>query len=95
VILDIEAVKQDLRVDIDDDDDRIVRLMDAAVAIVLDYLKVDSDEYENEDGDNDFPDIVYLSITRVIQALYDTPDKDPLTEAVKSMLHRMRDPAFE
>ena len=95
MILDIEAVKQDLRVDIDDDDDRIVRLMDAAVAIVLDYLKVDSDEYENEEGVNDFPDIVYVSITRVVQALYDTPEQDPLTDAVKSMLHRMRDPAFE
>lgn len=94
MILDLEAVKQELKVDIDDDDDRIVRTMDQATAIVLDFLKVASDAYEDVNGDNDFPDIVYAAIVRVIQSMYDTPEKDPLTEAVRSMLHRSRDPAL-
>jgi hypothetical protein len=94
MILDLEAVKQELKVDIDDDDERIVRKMDQAVAIVLDFLKVDSDAYENVDGDNDFPDIVYAGVIGVILAMYDKPDKDPLTPAVRSMLHRLRDPAL-
>lgn len=94
MILDIEAVKQELRVDIDDDDERIMRTIDQSVAIVLDFLKVPSDEYENEDGDNDFPDIVYAAIVRVVLSMYDNPEKDPLTEAVRSMLHRSRDPAL-
>lgn len=94
MILDIEAVKQELKIDIDDDDERVVRTMDQAVSIVLDFLKVDSDAYENDDGDNDFPDIVYAAIVRVILSMYDEPEKDPLTPAVRSMLHRLRDPAL-
>ena len=94
MILDIEALKQELKVDIDDDDERIVRTMDHALAIVLDYLKVDSDAYENEAGDDDLPDIVYAAVVRVAQAMYDTPERDPLTDAVRSMLHRSRDPAL-
>lgn len=95
MILELHAVKQDIKVDISEDDDLISRLMDQATAIVLDYLKVESDAYENEEEVNDFPDLVYAAIIRVIQAMYDSPDKDPLTDAVRSILHRMRDPAFE
>ncbi len=94
MLLDLEAVKQELKVDIDDDDERIVRTMDQAVEIVLDYMKVASDAYTNTEGDNDFPNIVYASIIRVIISMYYEPDKDPLTPAVVSMLRRLRDPAF-
>jgi len=94
MIIDLEAIKGELKVDIDDDDERIITTIDEAVAIVLDYLKVPSDEYENEDEVNDFPDVVYAAIVRVVMALYDTPEKDPLTEAVRSLLHRSRDPAL-
>lgn len=94
MILDIESVKQELRVDTDDDDERILRTMDQAVAVVLDFLKVASDTYENVDGVNDFPDIVYAAIVGVIGSMYDYPQDDPLTPAVRSMLHRMRDPAL-
>lgn len=94
MILELEAIKQELKVDIDADDERIQSTMTQAALIVLDYLKVASDEYEDEEGVSDYPDIVYAAIIRVVMALYDTPEKDPLTEAVRSMLHRSRDPAI-
>jgi hypothetical protein len=46
-------------------------------------------------GDDDFPDDVYAAIVRVIMSMYDDPKEDPLTAAVRSILHRRRDPAFE
>ena len=94
MILDLESIKQELKVDIDDDDERIHSTMTQAALIVLDFLKVASDEYEDEDGVSDYPDIVYAAIVRVTMALYDSPEKDPLTDAVRSLLHRSRDPAL-
>lgn len=94
MILDLDAVKAELRVDIDDDDERITTTIDQAIAIVLDFLKVPRDEYENVDEEDDLPDIVYAAVVRVIMSLYDNPQDDPLTPAVRSMLHRLRDPAI-
>lgn len=94
MILDLNSLKQELRVDIDDDDERILKTMNHAVAIVLDFLKVSETEYTNSSGDNDFPEIIYAAIIRVAMSMYDYPEKDPLTEAVRSMLHRSRDPAL-
>jgi len=94
MIIDLEMAKRQLgRID-DSDDDRIMRELDAAVSIVIDYLKVDSDEYEDSNGDNDFPTLVGASVLLVLQSLYETPDRDPLTEAVVSILRRSRDPAI-
>jgi hypothetical protein len=93
MILDIETVKQELRITSDDDDERIVRKMDEATAIVLDYLKVPADTYEDVDGNDDLPEIVFAAVLEVLRMQYDEPDKDPINAAVKSVLMRMRDPA--
>jgi hypothetical protein len=94
MILDLEIAKRQLgRID-DSDDDRIMRELAAAVVIVLDYLKIDSDTYEDSNGDNDFPTLVGASVLLVMQSLYENPEKDPLSDAVVSVLRRSRDPAI-
>jgi hypothetical protein len=94
MIIDLEIAKRQLgRID-DSDDDRIMRELDSAIVIVLDYLKVDSDTYEDSNGDNDFPTLVGASVLLVLQSLYEFPEKDPLTDAVVSILRRARDPAL-
>jgi hypothetical protein len=94
MIIDLEMAKRQLgRID-DSDDDRIMRELDSAVSIVLSYLKVDSDEYQDSGGDNDFPTLVGASVLLVMQSLYENPEKDPLNDAVVSILRRSRDPAI-
>jgi hypothetical protein len=94
MILDIEAAKRQVRRIDDDDDERIVLALDQASVVVLDYLKMELDVYENDDGDSDYPVLVAAAVLLVMQCLYETPEKEPLTDAVKSILHRQRDPAL-
>lgn len=95
MLVDLDTVKLHLRRDDDDDDERIVRTMVQASAIVLDYLKISQDSYGGTDGNaDDVPMMVEAATLLVIENLYDHPEIDPLSEAVRSILHRMRDPAM-
>jgi hypothetical protein len=95
MLVDLEATKRHLRRDDDHDDDRIVSTIRQASAIVLDYLKVAPEYYSGTDGNlEDVPLMVEAATLLVIESLYDHPDQDPLSDAVRSILHRLRDPAL-
>jgi hypothetical protein len=95
LLVDLETAKKHLRRDDDDDDDRIVKLIRAASVIVLKFLKISEDSYSGTDGNLvDVPLDVEQATLLVIESLYDDPTADPLTEAVRSILHRSRHPAI-
>jgi len=84
------------------DDARIYRLIDEASAIVLDYLKLPDDAYHDSAGtlvEADMPPAVRSATLLVLGALYDNadgqnPDKQPLSDAVKALLHSRRVPTL-
>lgn len=95
MLVDLETAKRHLRRDDDEDDTRIVDTIRQASAIVLDYLKISPESYSGTDGNlSDVPVMVEAATLLVIDVLYDRPEEDPLTDAVRSILHRMRDPAM-
>lgn len=95
MIVNLQEAKQHLRVDIDDDDDNIVLKRDQAEAIVIDYLKLDAGTYDIDASPYTAPPKpVTAAILMVLTNLYDNPDQDPLSVAVRSILHRLRDPAL-
>lgn len=65
------------------------KLMADATAIVLDYCKKDDDEWDLET----VPGTVSSAITLVVRNLYDE-EEEPISEAVKALLHRHRDPSL-
>lgn len=91
--------KEQLRIESDntDHDAHLTRIVDQASHIVTDFLKIDEDEYGTspDDGSPAVPNLVQAATLLVIEKLFDgTPDEDPLTPAVRSILHRYRDPAL-
>jgi hypothetical protein len=94
MIVDLETAKRHLRRTDDDDDTNIVLKLEQASAIVLDYLKLDADTYDIDASPlEEAPKMVEAATLLVLEALY-VSDEDPLTNAVKSILHRSRDPAL-
>ena len=94
MIVDLEQAKAQCDLIGDDNDARLMLALEQSVAVVLDFIKVDADEYEDEYGDSDYPTLVAAAILLCTQALFQNPEQDPLTDAVKSILHRFRDPAL-
>lgn len=72
----------------------ISRKITDAEAIVIDYIKAESDAYENDDEVNDFPQVIAAAVIQVCKNLYERPDEDPISEGVKNLLYRQRDPAL-
>jgi len=95
VIIDLEKAKGQLDLIGSDNDDRVKIALDAAVAIVLDYLKVPLETYlDDSTGVYDVPVIVGSAILLCVESLFTDPQADPLTTAVRSILLRSRDPAL-
>ena len=95
MIVDLETAKQHLHVIDDADDDNIFRKLEEASAIVLDYLKLDDDAYAIDASPYvEPPKMVRVAVLLVLENLYDRPEEDPLSNAVRSILHRKRDPAL-
>lgn len=93
MLIDLETAKSHLRIDGDDSDDNLYRKMRQASAIVLDYLKVSEDEWDIYDTEADpLPDEIEAATLLVIESLFD--GTEPLSDTVKSLLHRHRDPAL-
>lgn len=85
----------------DFDDSRIEDLIRDASEIVCDYLKVTSDYFQSTVGNpnQDVPGAVRAATLLVLGALYDNadgqdPDKEPLSPAVKALLHSRRTPTL-
>jgi hypothetical protein len=95
VIIDLEVAKRQLDLVNSDNDDRVMTALDAAVAVVLDYLKVPADTYlDSSTGVYDVPAIEGAAILGCLDTLFRDPTADPLTDRVRSVLHRRRDPAM-
>ena len=98
----LETAKEHLKPPGDIDDARIERLIEEASALVLLYVKLPFDAYQNTTGEPsilDVPPILRSAVLLVIGSLYDNadgqdPDKDPLSPAVKSLLHSIRVPTL-
>lgn len=95
----IDVAKEHLKPPGTVDDVRIGRLIEEASAIVLDYIKLESDAYQDTDGnpiDDELPPAVRSACLLVLGALYDNADgtKDILSPAVKALLRSRRDPTL-
>lgn len=93
MLVDLELAKRHLRIDTDHSDEIVARRIDQASAIVRDYLKVDADEWDIDDTSAaTLPFDVEAAVLLVIEALMD--GHEPLSQTVKDLLHRHRDPAL-
>lgn len=95
----LDVAKEHLRPPGDIDDTRIVRMIEEASTIVLEYIKMEPDAFQTTDGDPGegmVPPTVRAAMLLVLGILYDNADgsKDPLSPAVKSLLHSRRVPTL-
>lgn len=93
----LEAAKEHLRIDADDQNDEVTDRINDASDIVIDYLKRPDHGWTDET----VPGQVRASVLLVLGALWvnrdgvgDAVDLDPISPAVVSLLRRMRDPAL-
>lgn len=100
-IVDLESAKEHLRVDHDQDDAQILIKLEQASAIVVNYLNKPVGTWElgaETDVDSDTDDAPYpvqAATLLVLGALYrDREGGDPLSQAVKDLLARYRDPVM-
>lgn len=78
--------------ELDDRYNDLVLKMDAATAIVIDYIKMPDNEWTAQDA----PSNLQAAILLVLSGLYDGRDTgtEVLSPSVKALLHRLRDPAL-
>jgi hypothetical protein len=95
-----DQAKEHLQVDHDEDDAKIEFIRQQASHIVLDYLKAEEGTYQDSSEEPvDVPGAVEAATLLVCGALYENRDgsdkeSSPLSQAVKDLLHRYRDPAL-
>lgn len=94
MIVDLDAARSQVGRTGTEDDERIGRLLDAAVGIVTNHLKVAADIYDDSNGDHEPPDVIGQAMLLVVENLYLEPNADPLSAAVRSILLPLRDPAL-
>lgn len=82
-LVDVDTVKKHLRIEIDDDDERLQIMIDQASSILLDYLKLD-------EPPDPLPFLIESAACLSVEALFD--GGDPLNDTIKALLHRKRDP---
>jgi hypothetical protein len=93
-LITLDQAKRHLRMG-DDEDEEIEEKVNEASAIVLDYLKVPADEW----AVGAVPYLVQAATKLVLGALMENREgnadgPEPLSQAVKDLLHRYRDPAL-
>ena len=94
MLIDLDSAKRHLRITNDAQDERVHSKVVQASAIVRDYLKVDADEWDIDDTSAAvLPYEIEAAALLVLEALHDG-STEPLSDAVKSLLHRHRDPAL-
>lgn len=89
-LLTLAEAKTDLRVEGNDEDADVTLKMEAATEIVIDYIKQPDHTWTAADC----PFLIKAAVMLVLRNLYDAQDAHPLTEGVKAILHRFRDPAL-
>jgi hypothetical protein len=97
-IVTFEQVKVHLLMDHDADDAKIEEIAQEASDTMLDYLKKPLDYWQDTNGDpTGVPGVVKAATLKVAAALYENRDGSgtpALSQDVKDMVHRHRDPAF-
>jgi hypothetical protein len=99
-LLTLDDLKLHLRIEDDYHDDRLEQILDDASGIVLDYLKVEDSQWQTTSGEPDSVPYAVRAATKLVAgALFENLEgneggPDPLSETVKSLLHRFRDPAI-
>lgn len=89
----LDDARTELRIDAEDQDDYIQKLVDRTNTILLAYIDFDSEEdFYYEFGSGPKHDIVEAAAAMVIRSLYDNGDADPLSEGVKMLLRQVRSP---
>jgi hypothetical protein len=95
----LEEIKDRLRIDTDASDTDLLRMADEATEIVLNYLKrpqelpSDDDAYDEPWTPDTVPGSVRSAILLVVRSLHDEVD-EPLSDTVRALVHRYRDPAM-
>lgn len=95
-LITLEQAKLQLRIDDENDehDEHLEELIEDASGIVLDYLKKSETEWQTTSGEpEEVPRAVISATKLVLQSLFEGDD-EPLSQAVKDLLHRYRDPAL-
>lgn len=87
MLIDLEYAKLQLQVEIDDDDERLTRAIEEASSAILDWCHLDTEP-------SDVPGFVVSATVIATKVIFDKLGDDPLTDAVKNLLRRYRDPAF-
>lgn len=96
-LVDLDEVKNALKIEEDDYDTTLALLIEAASEAVLNYLKVEDTEYASG-----APNAVKVATILLVGYLYENPDADPekafvnnyLPGPVVSLLYNLRDPAI-
>jgi hypothetical protein len=93
-LVDLETAKRHIRMDEDFADDVIYSKIEQASAIIVDYLKLDDPDIWDIDSteSEEIPKVVEAATLLIIEALFD--GSDPLSDTVKNLVHRYRDPAL-
>lgn len=97
-IITFDETKRHLKVDHDEDDDEITEIAADASALILNYLKVPEDQWQDTNlQPASVPRPVRAAALKVAAALYENRDGSgtpALSQDVKDMVHRFRDPAL-
>lgn len=99
-LITVDAAKLHLRLDNDDHDELLEELISDVSGIILDYLKMESTTYQTTSGEpDDVPAPVKAAVKLGVSAMFENPEQDEkgplvLSETVKNLLHRFRDPAL-
>lgn len=99
-LITVDQAKLHLRIDNDDHDDKLQEIISDVSEIILDYLKVDSALWQTTDGEpEDVPGAVRAAVKLGVSAMFENPEQDEkgplvLSQTVKNLLMRLRDPAI-
>jgi hypothetical protein len=100
MLLTIDQAKLHLRITDDEHDEELEEMVPEVSEIILNYLKLPSTSWQTTDGEpEDVPGAVKSAVKVAISALFENPEQNPdgpqvLSQAVKDLLHRYRDPAM-
>ncbi len=100
MLISVDAAKLHLQLLDDDHDEQLEEMIPDVSEIILNYLKLPSTSWQTTDGEpEDVPGSVRSAVKLGISAMFENPEQLPdgpqvLSQAVKDLLHRYRDPAL-